>query len=162
MNYFNQVQQFIANNPQLILPIHATPASNALLAKLENELNIKFCSEYLRFIQNWGSVCLAGTVHNYFALYQYKEKTIYWVTDEAQYLWTTGLPRSYIPIVSDEGDEYYCLEPAVDGDQAVYAWDPFGSEFIRKQSDSLFELIWQDIVEHAIPNAKENGDIVHL
>ena len=66
------------------------------------------------------------------------------------------------PIVSDEGDEYYCLEPGIDGNQAVYAWDPFGSEFIRKQSDSLFELIWQDIVEHAIPNAKENGDVVNL
>ena len=162
MDNFERVKQFIDKNLHLMLPPKRIPASEAMILQLENELDIKFRGEYLRFIQQWGSISLVGNWNNYFALYQHKERTIYWVISEAQYLWTTGLPRSYIPIVSVDGDEYYCLEPGIDGDQAVHAWDPFGKEFVRKQSDSLFELIWQDIVEHAIPNAKEDGEIVNL
>ena len=97
MDNFERVKRFIDMNPQLSSSRSGIPVSETMVLQLEKELDIKFRGEYLRFIQLWGSISMVGSWHEYFAIYPFQGRAFYWVTDEAQHLWTTGLPRSYIP-----------------------------------------------------------------
>ena len=161
-NYYEKVKQFIDMNPQLRMQGFGIPASEEMVARLEQELNVKFRGEYLQFIREWGSISLAGCFIEFFAIYPFKGRIINWVMDEAKYCWEKGLDRKLIPIATIDGDEFYCLDPSIDGDQAIYRWEPHFNEILGKLSDSLFELIWREIEEEVIPNSRENGDPVYL
>lgn len=166
INYYEKVKQFIEKNPQLAMSTHATiSATDEMVARIEEELGLKLRGEYLQFIRTWGTISLAGCVNDYFAIYRWGGRVIDWVIDEAKYLWNSkGLPHNYIPIVSMNGEDWYCLDPSIDGNQAVYFFDCFAglNELSRKESDSLFELIWRDIEENGIPNSLKDGDQVNL
>lgn len=157
-NYYEKVKQFVEKNPHLVLPVYGIPATTEIVMRVEKELGLKLCGEYLQFIQTWGSLLLVGFSYDYDAVYLWDSKEIYWVIDEAKHLWNNrGLPRNYIPIVSMDGEDWFCLDPTVDGDQAVYFFDGAANKLYRKESDSLFELIWREIEERVIPNAMKEG-----
>jgi len=145
-NYYEKVKQFIDNNPRLVLPVYGIPATDEMLVYIEKELGLKFCGEYLQFIQTWGSLLVDGFIERYEAIYRWENKEIYWVINEAQNCWKKGLDRKLIPILTIDGGEHYCLDPSIDGNQAVYRWDTHFNEVLGKLSDSLFELMWREII----------------
>ena len=161
-NYYDKVKLFIDKNSHLLLPPEGISASNVLVEQLENELDIRFYGEYLQFIRNWGRILLPGFIDSYDAVYLWENKEIYWVINEAKYCWKKGLDRKLIPILTIDGGEYYCLDPSIDGNQAVYRWDTHFNVLLDKLSDSLFELIWREIEDRVIPNSIKDGRIVNL
>jgi len=161
INYFEKVKYFIDKNPQLVVD-RGISATDKTIVHIEKELSLKLRGEYLQFIQAWGSILLSGFIYDYFAIYLWEDKEILWVIDEAHLCWEKGLDRKLIPILSCDGGEHYCLDPSVDGNQAVYRWDTHFNKIIGKLSDSLFELLWREIEERVIPNAVEEGKQVNL
>jgi len=165
MNYFSQVKNFVDTNPHLIFP--EAGATDDMLVHIKNTLKLEIKGEYLKLITNWGTLMLNGSRYSgYDGVFHYigtkMSKLIYTVIDHTQNCRNQGFDNKYIAFVSIEGDEFLCLDPSIDGLQPIFRWDYFQQQMVGQVSESLFELIWDDINECVIPTAKREGNIVNL
>ena len=148
-------------NPQLILPMYGIPATNKMVQKIESELNIRLSGEYLKFIQEWGSLTLDGYYNPVLGTYSFNDSCIYWMIDETLFCRKNGLENNFIPVISIDGGEYYCLDPSIDGNQPVFSWETRLNRFLEKKSDSFFEFLWHAIEANVISHARDSGTHVN-
>ena len=164
-NYYEKVKLFIDMNPHLTIP--QTPATDEMITHIEETLNLTLKGEYLQLIRHWGTLLLYCSRNDrYHGIYRFNDgnsvRLIYSVIDYTMSCRKTGIDHHFIAFVSIEGDEYLVLNPQIDGDQEVFRWNYFEQKFEGKISESLFQLIWQDIEECVIPFAKKDGKPVNL
>ncbi|MDR1485156.1 MAG: SMI1/KNR4 family protein [Planctomycetaceae bacterium] len=159
MNSFNKIKKFLEKNPDMLV-IQEGPLSIEEIQHIEKELGIKIAGEYLQFLQTWRSLNIYGCFNEYNAVYEFNNKDVFGVISQTLECRASGLDHKYIPIAIDDEHVCLCIDPSVEGNQKIVVWGNFEQEFFDEEhAGSLFDEIWNDIIENAIPAAEEDEDV---
>ena len=135
-------------------------ASEESILAAEAALGVKFPSDFRRYLAKWSALGWDGV--EFFGIVDDNPNANYSnVVLETQYVRENGaLPENYVVIVSEDGDEYICVD-VNQPEGAIATWDFFAQELIDDcyyQPSSFVDYLLNEFVSQAEETEEEVGE----
>ncbi len=143
MATLNDVAQFVVQNQDI--SDAGRPATDDLIGKAEQFLDLRFPNDYREFLKRWGTLAI-GPLEFYGitgdAFDSSSVPNAIWLTNRKRQ--QLGLPKELVILYDNNGVEYYCLDTSNAEESPVVIWDIRSREVRAVKANSLFDFILEE------------------
>ena len=118
------------------------PVSDEAIRKAQDFLEISFPGAYIRFLRTWGTLAVGPIEFYNIVGTEFENSGIpngVWFTYVKRK--QVGLPKDLIVLLTNDGDEYHCLEiPS----GRIVKWDVLQKKIIGQKSEDIFNFVLKE------------------